>query len=98
MGDYIFISGANILSLTIRRHSMTISVDMSEAEKKDAMNMYRSRNVRGALLSHLSVPCHTDTRPIQNSNDHTMIDVEFHILSSLPRDDPIIVKREWETS
>ena len=68
---------------------------MKEATERDMMSIHKPRDVRGA---HLSVPHHADTRPIQHSNDHTLIDVEFHILSTLPCKDPIIVKREWETN
>ena len=67
---------------------------MEEARDNDMKNMHKSRDVCGALIAHLSVPRHADTHLIQRSNDHTLIDVEFHIMSSLPCENPIIVKRE----
>jgi len=60
--------------------------------------MRRSRNVRGTLLAHLLPPCYADTRLIQTSNDHTLIDVEFHIMSSLPCENPIIVRQKLSES
>ena len=47
-----------------------------------------------------SVPRHADIPPIQRPKDDALIDVYFHILSSLPCHDskPTIVRREWETS
>jgi hypothetical protein len=57
-------------------------------------DMHKPRNVCGALIARLSVPCHADTRSIQRSYDRELIDVEFHILSTLPCENPVIVKRE----
>ena len=69
---------------------------MEAAEKKDTTPR---RKVCGILLAHLSVPRLADVRPIQNSNDHPSIDVEFHILSTIPCKKHTVVKakREWET-
>ena len=52
------------------------------------------------LLAHLSVLWHADIRLIQDPNGPASIDVEFHILSTLPCKKHTIVKakREWETS
>jgi hypothetical protein len=71
---------------------------MKQAMETDMKNMHKSRNVCGALIAHLSVPRHVDTRLIQASDDRTLIDVEFHIMSTLPCEKPIIVKREWKSS
>ena len=47
-----------------------------------------------ALL--LSSHC-ADTLTIQQAGDHTLISVEFHILSTLPSENPTVVRRECVT-
>jgi hypothetical protein len=46
----------------------------------------------------LSVPLHgADSLPIQKSRDNTLVEVEFHILPTLPSKDPTVVRRKWAT-
>jgi hypothetical protein len=45
-----------------------------------------------------SIPLHgADSLPIQKSRDNMLIEVEFHILPTLPSEDPTVVRRKLAT-
>jgi len=45
-----------------------------------------------AFLSHFYS---AETFTIQQARDHSLIAVEFHILPTLPSENPTVVRREW---